>query len=92
VIVKTGQIHKAEFHPDDLADQFRRQIRVLRQRQRHILGKRHGAEEGIGLEEHADLLPYRLQGFFVGPADIDPVDDDPAGVGFQQADHVLEQR
>src|SRR3954454_14576071 len=75
---------------DDVGDLVLALVGVLAERERDVVPKVHRAEQGAVLEQHAELLAHLEQLFVAHPGHRLAVDEHVAGVGIQQADHVLD--
>jgi hypothetical protein len=85
---ETDHVHLAEHDLPDFGLAF---LRVLTQRERDVVVQVHGAEQGTVLEQHAEQFAGLVELVLRAPDQVDPVDQDPAGIGLEQADQTFQE-
>src|SRR5512134_15858 len=75
-----------------LPDLRLRKVRLLPERECHVLEHVHGVEQRPRLEEHPETAPHAVEFPPGKPVDVDPVEEYLSAVGLHQPDHVLEDQ
>ena len=83
-----GRLTSSSFSLHRTRDLFLGHLRVLAQRKGDVLEDGHRVEERAALEQHPELLAHAVQLFFGMIGDVFVFDDDAAGVGRFQSEHV----
>ena len=91
LVFGAGQLDCLEHLGHAVGDLRLRERGVPAEGEGHILGDRHGIEQGRALEEHAELAADRQEFPFVHRHNVLVLDQDFAALGLEQADQVLEQ-
>ena len=82
------QVHQLEPFAHRADDFFVAHVRVLAQRKSDVLEHGHRVEQCAALKKHPELLPYAVQILLRKIGNVFFLDDDTAGVGSFEAEHV----
>ena len=85
-----GHLHQPQQLPDPLVALPPRQIRVLHERERHVVVDGHGVEERAVLEEKPELAADRSEAGLPERVDSRVLEPHLPAIGSQEADEVLE--